>query len=69
MRFVAYDPYVGSAPEGFHDVRMVSLDELLAASDFITIHIPKTKETAGLIGAEALAKVKPSVRIKLEMRI
>ncbi len=32
-------------------------------SDFITIHLPKTKETANLIGTEALAKVKPSVRI------
>jgi D-3-phosphoglycerate dehydrogenase len=42
---------------------MVSLDELLAQSDFITIHIPKTPETVGLIGVEALTKVKPSVRI------
>lgn len=63
MEFVAYDPYVTSAPEGFEFVCMVSLDELLAQSDFITLHLPKTSETAGLIGAEALTKVKPSVHI------
>jgi D-3-phosphoglycerate dehydrogenase len=44
-------------------VKLVELDELLKVSDFITIHLPKTKETANLIGTEALKKVKPSVRI------
>ena len=42
---------------------MLSLDELLAESDFITVHLPKTPETIGLIGEEALRKVKPTVRI------
>jgi D-3-phosphoglycerate dehydrogenase len=42
---------------------MVSLDELLAESDFITVHLPKTPDTVGLIGKDALSKVKPSVRI------
>jgi len=42
---------------------LMSLDELLAKSDFITIHLPKTKETVNLIGEEALKKVKPTVRI------
>lgn len=63
MNFIAYDPYVSSAPTDGPQISMVSLDELLAQSDFITIHIPKTKETVGLIDAEALKKVKPSVRI------
>lgn len=63
MEFVAYDPYVSVAPAGFEFVRMVSLDELLAQSDFITLHLPKTSETAGLIGTDALTKVKPSVHI------
>ena len=40
-----------------------SLDELLAESDFITVHLPKTAETVGLIGDDALRKVKPTVRI------
>jgi D-3-phosphoglycerate dehydrogenase len=60
MNFVAYDPYVASAPKGGPEIKMVSLDELLAASDFVTIHIPKTPETAGLIDSVALAKMKPT---------
>ena len=44
-------------------VELVELDELLKRSDFITIHLPKTKETANLIGVEALKKVKKEVRI------
>jgi D-3-phosphoglycerate dehydrogenase len=60
MKFVAYDPYVKSAPSGGPEINMVSLDELLAASDFVTIHIPKTAETQGLIDSAALAKMKPT---------
>ena len=60
MKFVAYDPYVTAAPSGGPEIKMVSLDELLAASDFVTIHIPKTPETAGLIDSAALAKMKPT---------
>ncbi|HYY09420.1 MAG TPA: phosphoglycerate dehydrogenase, partial [Kineosporiaceae bacterium] len=63
MNVVAYDPYVSSARAGQLGVRLVGLDELLASSDFITVHLPKTPETLGLIGEEALRKVKPSVRI------
>ena len=60
MKFVAYDPYVKNAPAGGPEIKMVSLDELLAVSDFVTIHIPKTPETSGLIDAGALAKMKPT---------
>ena len=63
VNFVAYDPYVTDASHVGFPVTLVSLDELLAQSDFITIHIPKTAETQGLIGVEALTKVKPSVHI------
>lgn len=63
MKFVAYDPYVKQAPVEGPEIKMVELDELLAVSDFITIHIPKTNETVGLIGEAALAKVKPTVHI------
>jgi D-3-phosphoglycerate dehydrogenase len=42
---------------------MATFDELLAESDFITVHLPKTPETIGLIGDDALHKVKPTVRI------
>lgn len=63
MNVIAYDPYLQPARAAQLDVKLVDLDELLRNSDFITIHLPKTKETAHLIGVEALKKVKPSVHI------
>ena len=63
VELIAYDPYVQPARAAQLGIRMVSLDELLEQSDFITIHLPKTAETKGLIGAEALTKVKPTVHI------
>ncbi len=63
MKVIAYDPYLQPSRAAQLGVDLVSLDQLLAESDFITIHLPKTKETANLIGVEALKKVKPSVRI------
>ncbi|MSO63671.1 MAG: phosphoglycerate dehydrogenase [Candidatus Planktophila sp.] len=63
MNVIAYDPYLQPARAAQLDVKLVDLDELLRSSDFITIHLPKTKETAHLIGVEALKKVKPSVHI------
>ena len=63
MKVIAYDPYLQPSRAAQLGVDLVSLDQLLAESDFITIHLPKTKETANLIGVEALKKVKSSVRI------
>ena len=63
MAVIAYDPYLQPARAAQLNVELVELDELLKRSDFITIHLPKTKETANLIGEEALKKVKPQVRI------
>lgn len=63
VQLIAYDPYVQPARAAQLGVRMVDLDELLATADFITVHLPKTPETLGLIGDEALHKVKPEVRI------
>jgi D-3-phosphoglycerate dehydrogenase len=62
VRLIAYDPYVQPARAASFGVRLVGLDELLAESDFISIHLPKTPETVGLIGARELATVKPGVR-------
>jgi D-3-phosphoglycerate dehydrogenase len=59
MTVVAYDPYVKQAD----GVKLVSLDELLAAADYISLHLPKTKESAGMIGKDQFAKMKNSVRI------
>jgi D-3-phosphoglycerate dehydrogenase len=63
MRVIAYDPYVQAARAAQMGVRLVSLDELLRESDFVSVHLPKTPETIGLIGDEQLRLVKPSVRI------
>ena len=46
MNVVAYDPYLQPARAAQLGVTLLELDDLLAASDFITIHLPKTKETA-----------------------
>ena len=59
MKVIAYDPYVQAGRAAQMGVKLVSLDELLAESDFISVHLPKTPETLGLIGEEQLAKVKP----------
>jgi len=63
MNVIAYDPYLQPARAAQLNVELVELDELLKRSDFITIHLPKTKETANLIGVDALNQVKPQVRI------
>jgi D-3-phosphoglycerate dehydrogenase len=63
MTIIAYDPYIPAARSTQLGVRMVSLDELLAEADFITVHLPRTAETIGLIGDRELHLVKPDVRI------
>ncbi|ART71108.1 phosphoglycerate dehydrogenase [Mycobacterium dioxanotrophicus] len=60
---VAYDPYVSQARAAQLGIELLPLDELLGRADFISVHLPKTKETAGLIGKENLAKTKPGVII------
>ncbi|MEU4568377.1 phosphoglycerate dehydrogenase [Micromonospora sp. NPDC023956] len=62
-RLIAYDPYIQPARAAQLGVRLVGLEELLRESDFISIHLPKTPETVGLIGEKELAIVKPGVRI------
>jgi len=60
---VAYDPYVTAARAQQLGVRLVPLDELLAVSDFVTIHMPKTPETTGMIGAAQLRAMKPTAYV------
>lgn len=63
VELIGYDPFVPPARAQQLGVTLVSLDELMERADYITIHIPKTPETTGLIGAEQFAKAKPTLRI------
>lgn len=60
---IAYDPYVPPARAAQLGIELLPLDEVLARADVISVHLPKTKETAGLLGADALARTKPGVII------
>ena len=62
-RVVAYDPYITAARAQQLGVTLLTLDELLAQSDFVTIHMPKTPETTGMIGDEQFATMKPTAFI------
>jgi D-3-phosphoglycerate dehydrogenase len=63
VTLIGYDPYVTPARAEQMGVKLASLDEVMEQSDFITIHIPKTPETTGLIGAAQFAKAKSNLRI------
>jgi D-3-phosphoglycerate dehydrogenase len=63
MRLVAYDPFVSAERARQISVDILPLDQVVAEADFITVHLPKTKETAGLIGRDLLAKAKSNLRI------
>jgi len=63
VNVVAYDPYITSARAQQLGVTLLTLDELLAQSDFISIHMPKTPETTGMISAEQFALMKSTAFI------
>ena len=63
MKLIAYDPFISVDHARNLQVELVPLEQLLKESDFITLHMPLTKSTKGLIGAKELALVKPTVRI------
>jgi D-3-phosphoglycerate dehydrogenase len=63
MRIVAYDPYVSADRARQMSVELLPVDRLVEESDFLTVHLPKTPETIGLIGAELLARAKPELRV------
>ncbi|WP_405617080.1 phosphoglycerate dehydrogenase [Streptomyces sp. NBC_00076] len=63
MDVVAFDPYVTAAHAAAVGVRLLPLDELLARCDFLTVHLPRTPETTGLIGFDAFRRMKPTVRV------
>jgi D-3-phosphoglycerate dehydrogenase len=59
MTVIAYDPYV----KEIEAVKLVKLDELLAQADYISLHLPKTKESENMIGKAQFEKMKTGVRI------
>jgi D-3-phosphoglycerate dehydrogenase len=63
MRLIAYDPFVSPDRARQLNIELVTLDELVAHADFVTLHVAKTPETLGLIGKDLLAKAKPGIRI------
>jgi len=63
MRIVAYDPYVSADRAKRLGVEMLSLDDLFATSDMLTIHLPRNPQTENLIDAESIGKMKSGVRI------
>ena len=63
MKVVAYDPFLTDARAVEMGVERVDLPELYRRADFITLHVPKTKDTANMIDAAAIAAMKPGVRI------
>ncbi|WP_063042912.1 phosphoglycerate dehydrogenase [Nocardia pseudovaccinii] len=62
-KVIAYDPYVSPARAAQLGIELLPLDELLERADLISVHLPKTPETKGIIGKEAIAKTKPGVII------
>jgi len=63
MRLIAYDPFVSAERARQLSVELVTLEDLMARADFVTLHLAKTPETVGLIGRELLSKAKPSLRL------
>jgi D-3-phosphoglycerate dehydrogenase len=63
MKVVAYDPFLSEERAEKLGVQKVELDDLLARADFITLHVPKTEQTSNILNAEAIAKMKPGVRV------
>ena len=63
MKLIACDPFISIDYAHNLQVELLSLEQLLKESDFITLHLPLTASTKTLIGAKELALVKPTVRI------
>jgi D-3-phosphoglycerate dehydrogenase len=63
MRLIAYDPFVSADRAKQMGVELLPLDQVVTEADFLTIHLPKTDETAGLINRDLLVKAKSSLRV------
>ncbi|MFP6901267.1 MAG: phosphoglycerate dehydrogenase [Opitutales bacterium] len=63
MEVIAFDPYLTDARARELEIEKVELDEAFARADYLTVHVPLTNETRGMLDAEAFAKMKDGVRI------
>ncbi|OGQ03276.1 MAG: phosphoglycerate dehydrogenase [Deltaproteobacteria bacterium RBG_19FT_COMBO_58_16] len=63
MNVIAYDPFISAEAADKLGIALVSMDDLFKKSDFISIHVPLTNDTRGLVNAEAIAKMKTGVKI------
>ena len=63
MEVVAHDPFVSTAVAKEQGIRMAKLEEVYAAADYLSLHVGLTPQTAGMINAESLKKMKPGVRL------
>ena len=63
MRIIAHDPFISEDVAGDLGVELVSLDDLFARSDFLSLHMPSTPTTKNIVNAERLAKAKKGIRI------
>lgn len=63
MHLVAYDPFVSAERSRQLGAELLALDEVVRRSDFLTVHLPRTPETIGLIGTDLLGLAKPGLRI------
>jgi D-3-phosphoglycerate dehydrogenase len=63
MRVLAHDPFLSASRAKALQVELVELDELYKSSDFITVHVPATEQTRGMINREAMSKMKKGVRL------
>ncbi|MEM1301373.1 MAG: phosphoglycerate dehydrogenase, partial [Pseudomonadota bacterium] len=63
MKVIAFDPFLSEEKADKMGVEKVELEDLLKRADFITLHVPKTEQTANMITAERIAMMKPGVRI------
>lgn len=63
MQVLAYDPYIPKEVVEKKGIELVDFDDLLRRSDIVTVHVPKTRETIGMINREAISKMKDGVMI------
>jgi D-3-phosphoglycerate dehydrogenase len=63
MRLVAHDPFISAQVANDLGVELVSLDDLFARADYVSLHMPSNEKTRGLVNAERLAKAKKGIRI------